>query len=66
MPSRRRPEPDRSRALELLSASRDGCTETIMLALSGYQSEHLCGRLDIITVEEIGRQAVRFGFSVVD
>ena len=40
--------------------------ETIMLALSGYQSEHLCGRLDINTVEEIGRQAVRFGFSVVD
>jgi len=40
--------------------------ETIMLALSGYQSEHLCGRLDINTVEEIGRHAVSFGFSVID
>ena len=40
--------------------------ETIMLALSGYESEHLCGRLDINTVEEIGRQAVSFGFSVID
>jgi acetylornithine/succinyldiaminopimelate/putrescine aminotransferase/predicted amino acid dehydrogenase len=40
--------------------------ETIMLALSGYQSQHLCGRLDIDTVEEIGRYAERFGFSYVD
>ena len=29
---RRRPKPDRRRALELLAASRDGCTEAIMLA----------------------------------
>jgi hypothetical protein len=26
------PRPDRRRALELLAASRDGCTETVMLA----------------------------------
>ena len=39
--------------------------ETIMLALSGYQSKHLCGHLDIETVEKIGRQAESFGFSVV-
>jgi hypothetical protein len=36
-----------------------------MLALSGYQSKHLCGHLDIETVEKIGRQAESFGFSVV-
>jgi len=30
--TRRRPKPDRRRALELLAASRDGCTEAIMLA----------------------------------
>jgi hypothetical protein len=29
---RRRPKPDRRRALELLAASRDGCTEALMLA----------------------------------
>ena len=39
--------------------------ETIMLALSGYQSKHLCGHLDTDTVEKIGRQAESFGFSVV-
>jgi hypothetical protein len=32
MPSRKRAKPDRRRALELLAASRDGCTEAIMLA----------------------------------
>jgi len=31
-PLRRRPKPDRRRALELLAASRDGCTEAMMLA----------------------------------
>jgi hypothetical protein len=32
-PSRRRgPKPDRRRALELLAASPDGCTEALMLA----------------------------------
>jgi hypothetical protein len=30
--SRRRSQPGRQRALELLAASRDGCTEAIMLA----------------------------------
>ena len=30
--TRRRPKPDRRLALELLAASRDGCTEAIMLA----------------------------------
>jgi hypothetical protein len=30
--ARRRPKPDRRRALELLAASSDGCTEAIMLA----------------------------------
>jgi hypothetical protein len=31
-PRRRHPKPDRRRALELLAASRDGCTEAIMIA----------------------------------
>jgi hypothetical protein len=31
-PRRHGPQPDRRRALELLAASRDGCTEAIMLA----------------------------------
>jgi predicted amino acid dehydrogenase len=39
--------------------------ETIMLALSGYQSKHLCGHLDTETIEKIGGQAENFGFSVV-
>lgn len=30
--TRRGPKPDRRRALELLAASRDGCTEAILLA----------------------------------
>jgi hypothetical protein len=29
---RRRPKPDRRRALELLAAARDGCSEVIVLA----------------------------------
>jgi hypothetical protein len=29
---RRRPKPDRRRALELLASCRDGCTEAIMIA----------------------------------
>jgi len=36
-----------------------------VLALSGYQSEHLCGRLDIATIEDIGRLADGLGFSVI-
>jgi hypothetical protein len=31
-PLRRRPKPDRRRALELLASCRDGCTEAMMLA----------------------------------
>jgi hypothetical protein len=38
--TRRSPEPDRRRALELLAASRDGCTEAIMLA-HGFTTEML-------------------------
>jgi hypothetical protein len=34
-PLRRRPKPDRRRALELLASCRDGCTEAIMVA-HGY------------------------------
>jgi hypothetical protein len=40
-------------------------TWLIMLAVSGYQSKHLCGHLDTDTVEKIGYQAENFGFSVV-
>jgi acetylornithine/succinyldiaminopimelate/putrescine aminotransferase/predicted amino acid dehydrogenase len=38
--------------------------ETIVLTLSGHRSEHLCGRLEIATVEEVGRLADRLGFSI--
>jgi predicted amino acid dehydrogenase len=38
--------------------------ETIILALSQYRSKHLCGRLDVTTVEEVGRLAESLGFSV--
>jgi predicted amino acid dehydrogenase len=36
--------------------------ETIVLALSGFQSEHLCGRLDIATIEGLGKVADQMGF----
>jgi predicted amino acid dehydrogenase len=39
--------------------------ETIVLALSGHQSDHLRGRLDIATIEEIGRLAERLDFAIV-
>jgi acetylornithine/succinyldiaminopimelate/putrescine aminotransferase/predicted amino acid dehydrogenase len=39
--------------------------ETIVLALSGFQSDRLCGRLDIATVEELGQIGEKLGFSVV-
>jgi acetylornithine/succinyldiaminopimelate/putrescine aminotransferase/predicted amino acid dehydrogenase len=39
--------------------------ETIVLALSGHQSSHLCGPLDIDTIYNVGRLADGFGFSVV-
>jgi acetylornithine/succinyldiaminopimelate/putrescine aminotransferase/predicted amino acid dehydrogenase len=51
--------PDRENVLVACAA------ETIVLALSGYQSKHLCGRLDISTIEEIGRLSERLGFSVI-
>jgi predicted amino acid dehydrogenase len=37
--------------------------ETIILALSGFRSEHLCGRIDLATVAELGKLADRMGFS---
>jgi hypothetical protein len=44
--NRRRPrgKPDRNRALELLVASRDGCTEAVMLAHGFTISETVDGR----------------------
>jgi len=51
--------PERPNALVACAA------ETIVLALSGYQSAHLCGRLDIATIEDIGRLAEELGFSVI-
>jgi predicted amino acid dehydrogenase len=39
--------------------------ETIVLALSGHQSRHFCGPLEIGTIKDVGRLADRFGFSVV-
>jgi acetylornithine/succinyldiaminopimelate/putrescine aminotransferase/predicted amino acid dehydrogenase len=53
---------ERDRPKVLMSCA----AETILLALSGYQSSHLCGRLEIETIDDIGRQAESFGFSVVD
>ncbi len=38
--------------------------ETIILALSHYRSKHLCGRVDVATIEELARLAERMGFSV--
>jgi hypothetical protein len=39
-PRRRSPKPDRRRALELLAASPDGCSEAIMIA-HGFTVEQL-------------------------
>jgi predicted amino acid dehydrogenase len=39
--------------------------ETIVLALSGHQSRHFCGPLEIATIKDVGRLADTFGFSVV-
>jgi len=50
-------EPDRRNTLLACAA------ETIVLALSGFRSEHLCGRLDPATIEELGKVAARLGFS---
>jgi predicted amino acid dehydrogenase len=49
-------EPERQHVLPACAA------ETIILALSGYRSEHLCGRLDIATIEQLGKVAARLGF----
>jgi len=50
-------EPDRSNVLLACAA------ETIILALSGFRSEHLCGRLDPATIEDLGKVAAKLGFS---
>ena len=50
-------EPDRHNVLVACAA------ETIILALSGFSSQHLCGRLEIATIEEVGRVADKMGFS---
>jgi predicted amino acid dehydrogenase len=50
---------DRNRRNVLVACA----AETIILALSGFCSEHLCGRPDIATVEELGRLAAKLGFS---
>jgi acetylornithine/succinyldiaminopimelate/putrescine aminotransferase/predicted amino acid dehydrogenase len=50
-------EPDRSNVLLACAA------ETIILALSGFRSEHLCGRLDPATIEELGKVAAQLGFA---
>jgi acetylornithine/succinyldiaminopimelate/putrescine aminotransferase/predicted amino acid dehydrogenase len=39
--------------------------ETIILALSGFRSAHLCGRLDSSTIEDLGGIAAGLGFSAV-
>ena len=39
-------------------------SETIVLALSGMRSPHLCGRLDAATVSALGHAAVEWGFAV--
>lgn len=39
-------------------------SETIVLALSGMRSPHLCGRLDPATVSALGDSALEWGFSV--
>jgi hypothetical protein len=41
-PLRRRPKPDRRRALELLASCRDGCTEALMLA-HGFSIDMMVG-----------------------
>jgi predicted amino acid dehydrogenase len=50
-------EPNRPNMLVACAA------ETIILALSGFRGENLCGRLEPTTIAEIGRVAGRLGFS---
>jgi hypothetical protein len=59
---RRGPKPDRRRALELLAASREGCTEAIMLA--HYFTVELMGELGraglaLATMERSGAPEAR-------
>jgi predicted amino acid dehydrogenase len=53
---------DRDRPNALMACA----AETMILALSGYRSTRLCGRLDVATIEELGRLAQRLGFSFVN
>ncbi len=50
-------EPNRRNVLVACAA------ETIILALSGFRSENLCGRLEPTTIAELGKVAGRLGFS---
>jgi acetylornithine/succinyldiaminopimelate/putrescine aminotransferase/predicted amino acid dehydrogenase len=50
-------EPNRRNVLLACAA------ETIILGLSGFRSDHLCGRLDPATIEDLGKVAARLGFS---
>ena len=50
-------EPNRRNVLVACAA------ETIILALSGFRGENLCGRLEPTTIAELGRVAGRLGFS---
>ncbi len=56
--------------LGALAGDADGETvvacasETIVLALSGMRSPHLCGRLDPATVNALGHAALEYGFAV--
>jgi hypothetical protein len=60
---RRRPKPDRRRALELLASCPDGCTEAIMLA-HGFTTEQVVelvrARLATATAERVvaGRHTI--------
>jgi acetylornithine/succinyldiaminopimelate/putrescine aminotransferase/predicted amino acid dehydrogenase len=50
-------EPNRRNVLVACAA------ETIILALSGYRGENLCGRLQASTISELGGIAARLGFT---
>jgi acetylornithine/succinyldiaminopimelate/putrescine aminotransferase/predicted amino acid dehydrogenase len=53
---------DRERPNTLVACA----AETIVLALSGFRSDHLCGRLDVTTIKNLGGLAERLGFSAAD
>src|SRR5262249_15945523 len=52
-------EPDRPDVLVACAA------ETMVLALAGFRGDHLCGRLDVGTIGEIGRLAEEQGLAAV-